>query len=52
VPLSTYDHFAARDQLEGVVLEPMLAGVSPRRYGRAQEPVGEQVEADAPSTSK
>src|SRR6516162_2745491 len=30
----------------------MLAGVSTRRYRRAQEPVGEQVETDARSTSK
>ena len=52
VPLATYDHFADRDQLEDVVLERMLAGVSTRRYGRAQEPVGAQVEADARSTSK
>jgi transposase-like protein len=52
VPLGTYDHFASRDQLEGVVLERMLAGVSTRKYRRVQEPVGEQVEADARSTSK
>jgi transposase-like protein len=52
VPRSTYEHFADRDQLEGVVLETMLAGVSTRRYGRAQEPVREQIEADARSTSK
>jgi putative transposase len=52
VALQTYDHFADRDQLEGVVLERMLAGVSTRRYRRAQEPVGERVEADARSTSK
>jgi putative transposase len=52
VPLETYEHFADRDPLEGVVLERMLAGVSTRKYGRAQEPVGEQVETDARSTSK
>jgi putative transposase len=52
LPLSTYEHFADRDPLEGVVLERMLAGVSTRQYGRAQEPVGEQVETDARSTSK
>ena len=34
------------------MLERMLAGVSTRQYRRAQEPVGEQVEADARSTSK
>ena len=47
LPLATYEHFADRDPLEGVVLERMLAGVSTRQYGRAQEPVGEQVEAGA-----
>ena len=52
VPLQTYEHFAERDQLEGVVLERMLSGVSTRKYRRVQEPVGERVEADARSTSK
>ena len=52
VALESYEHFADRDPLEGVVLERMLAGVSTRQYGRAQEPVGEQVERDARSTSK
>ena len=52
VSLKTYGHFADRDQLEEVVLERMLAGVSTRRYRRAQEPVGGEVETDARSTSK
>ncbi|HEY2652948.1 MAG TPA: transposase [Solirubrobacteraceae bacterium] len=52
VPLGTYDRFADRDQLEGVVLERMLAGVSTRQYRRAQEPVGTELETDARSTSK
>lgn len=52
VPCRTYEHFASRDQLSRVVLERMLAGVSTRRYGRVQEPVGEQVETQARSTSK
>jgi len=52
VPLQTYAHFADRDALSRVVLERMLAGVSTRRYPRTQEPVGEQVEAEARSTSK
>jgi transposase-like protein len=52
VPLSTYEHFADRDPLRRVVLERMLAGVSTRRYRRTQEPVGEQVEIRARSTSK
>jgi putative transposase len=52
VPLVSYEHFADRDQLEDVVLERMLAGVSTRQYRRAQEPVGGQVEAAERSTSK
>jgi transposase-like protein len=52
VPLQTYEHFADRDPLRRVVLERMLAGVSTRRYRRTQEPVGEEVEARARSTSK
>ena len=52
VPVRTYEHFASRDQLSRVVLERMLAGVSTRRYRRCQEPVGEQVETSARSTSK
>jgi transposase-like protein len=34
------------------VLEQMLAGVSTRRFGRTREPVGEEIEAKARSTSK
>jgi putative transposase len=52
VPLQTYEHFADRDQLAGVVLERMLAGVSTRKYRRAQEPIGGEVETRARSTSK
>ena len=52
VPLATYEHFADRDPLARVVLERMLAGVSTRRYRRTQEPVGEEVEIRARSTSK
>ena len=52
VSLSTYEHFADRDPLRRVVLERMLAGVSTRRYRRTQEPVGEEVETRARSTSK
>jgi transposase-like protein len=52
VPLATYEHFADRDQLGEVVLERMLSGVSTRKYRRAQEPVGPEIEADARSTSK
>jgi putative transposase len=52
VPLGTYRHFADRDPLTRLVLEQMLAGVSARRFERTREPVGEQVEAEARSTSK
>jgi len=52
LPLVTYAHFADRDPLTAAVLERMLAGVSTRRYRRVQEPVGEQIEGGARSTSK
>jgi transposase-like protein len=52
VPLQAYEYFADRDPLARVVLERMLAGVSTRRYRRTQEPVGEEVETAARSTSK
>ncbi len=48
VPLANYEHLADRDRM----LELMLAGVSARRYRRTQEPVGEEVEVQARSTSK
>jgi len=48
VGLETYRHFAERDALSRVVLERMLAGVSTRRFGRTAEPVGAEVEAEAP----
>jgi putative transposase len=52
VALETYEHFADRDPMSRVVLERMLAGVSTRRYRRTPEPVGEQVQTRARSTSK
>src|SRR5450755_821605 len=52
VPLEPYEHFADRDPMSRVVLERMLAGVSTRRCRRTQEPVGEEVEVRARSTSK
>jgi transposase-like protein len=52
VPLRTYQHFADRDPLSRVVMERMLASVSTRRYVRTAEPVGDEVEAEARSTSK
>jgi transposase-like protein len=52
LPLVTYQHFAGRDQLGQVVLERVLAGVSTRKYRRAQEPVGSEPAAGERSTSK
>ncbi len=52
VGLASYAEFAARDLLERVALERMLARVSTRRYGRAAEPVGAEVESRSRSTSK
>jgi putative transposase len=52
VQLDSYQEFASRDLLGGLVLERMLAGVSTRRSRRVDEPVGEQVKAEARSTSK
>jgi transposase-like protein len=52
VRLATYEYFADRDPLSRSVMERMLAGVSARRYRRTQEPVGEEVEQQARSTSK
>jgi putative transposase len=52
MPLETFRHFADRDPLSRLVLEQLLAGVSTRRFERTREPVGEEVEAEARSTSK
>jgi len=52
VRLSTYEYFADRDPLQRSVMERMLAGVSTRRYRRTQEPVGQEVERQARSTSR
>jgi len=52
IGLASYEEFSSRDLLEQVALERMLAGISTRRYGRAAEPVGAEVEARSRSTSK
>jgi transposase-like protein len=52
VGLSVYRHFADRDPFSRIVLERMLAGVSCRRYGRTQEPVGAEVDDAARGVSK
>jgi putative transposase len=51
-PLSSYAAFADADLLSEQVTARMLAGISTRKYPVALEPVGEQVEAAATSTSK
>jgi putative transposase len=45
VPLASYTHFAAEDQLTEVVMERMLAGVATRGHARTAEPVSEKVSA-------
>jgi putative transposase len=52
VGLETYAAFADDDLLGRVVMERMLAGLATRRHRAANEPVGQDVEASATSTSK
>jgi putative transposase len=52
VHLESYDTFASVDLLAEHMVASMLAGLSGRRYERALEPVGEQVETAATSTSQ
>jgi putative transposase len=52
VRLESYDTFASVDLLADHMVASMLAGLSGRRYERALEPVGEQVEASASGTSQ
>jgi transposase-like protein len=52
VPLTSYQAFAAEDQLTAVVMEKMLAGVATRRQARTLEPVGAAVSGAAKSTSR
>ena len=52
LPVKTYEYFADRDPLTCVVMNRMLAGVSTRKYAVVGEPVGEEVEQEARSTSK
>jgi putative transposase len=52
VPVPTYELFTSTELLGRMAVERMLAGVSTRRYPIALEPVGDQVEADATSTSR
>ena len=50
--MPAYELFTATELLGRMAMERMLAGVSTRRYPVALEPVGDQVEADAKSTSR
>jgi len=50
--LPSYDLFSSTEVLGRMALDRMLAGLSTRRYGHGLEPVGEQVEAKAASTSR
>jgi len=52
VPVPAYKLFTSTEIMGRMALERMLAGVSTRRYPVALEPVGDQVEADATSTSR
>jgi len=52
LPVRSYEYFADRDPLTRAVMDRMLAGVSTRNYQVVGEPVGEEVEQEASSTSK
>jgi putative transposase len=52
VALPSYELFSSTEVLGRMALERMLAGLSTRRYGHGLEPVGEQVDATAASTSR
>jgi putative transposase len=52
LPVASYGYFADRDPLTRAVMDRMLAGVSTRRFAGVGEPVGEEVEQEASSTSK
>jgi putative transposase len=52
LPVASYETFSGTEVLGRKAMEQMLAGLSSRRYGVGLEPVGEQVAAEATSTSK
>jgi len=52
LPVPSYELFSATEVLGTMAMERMLAGLSTRRYGVGLEPVGEQVDGSASSTSK
>ncbi len=52
LPVPAYELFCSTELLGRLAMEKMLAGLSARRYRLGLEPVGEQVEQRARSTSK
>jgi len=52
LPVPAYELFSSTELLGRLAMEKMLAGLSTRRYPVGLEPVGEQVEQAAKSTSK
>ncbi len=52
LPVPAYELFCSTELLGRLAMEKMLAGLSTRRYRLGLEPVGEQVEHKAMSTSK
>jgi transposase-like protein len=52
LPIASYQAFSSTQMLGRKAMEAMLAGLSSRRYHVGLEPVGEQVAAEATSTSK
>ena len=52
IELDTYATFTNDDLLGELVMERMLAGVATRRHVRVNEPVGDELEASARSTSR
>jgi putative transposase len=52
LPTASYEAFTSTEALGRKAMEQMLAGLSSRRYHVGLEPVGEQIAAEATSTSK
>jgi putative transposase len=52
LPIASYETFTSTEILGRKAMEQMLAGLSSRRYPVGLEPVGDQVAAQAGSTSK
>ena len=50
--LPSYELFSSVEVLHRLAMERMLAGLSTRRYGVGQEPVGEEVSRAAKGTSR